>query len=49
MISVWKTVIENADSPSQKLFCSEENIVWLVPYLVHKPVLLSPSSSNLLL
>ena len=49
MMSLWKTVIENTDAPSQKLFCSEENIVWLVPYLVHELVLLSPSSSYLLL
>jgi hypothetical protein len=49
MMSVWKTVIENTDAPSQKLFCSEQNIVWLVPYLVHELLLLSPSTSFLLL
>ena len=47
-MSVWKTVIENTDAPSQKLFCSEQNIVWLVPYLVYE-LLLSPSTSYLLL
>jgi hypothetical protein len=48
-MSLWKTVIENTDAPSQKLFCSEQNIVWLVPYLVHELILFSPYSSYLLL
>ena len=33
---------------SSKLFCSEQNIEWLVPSLVHE-LLLSPSSSYPLL
>jgi hypothetical protein len=34
---------------SSKLFCSEQNIVWLVPSLLHELLLLSPSSNYPLL